>query len=248
MTEQIPPAGLFRRTISFSPEETDRFGRVRPDAVFTRMQDLAGDHYDSLFLGRDAAVERGLFWAVTRTEAFFPAPIPAHTELFLDTWIGKTSHGLFWRHYRILSPEGVCLLRAISVWVLMDLEKRILARDWAWAVRPGVKLEGSLPETVRGVPFPKDLPFLGRRTVTREETDVNGHLNNALYLPWAAEGLPAGYEERRRPACIRIEYRKELPLGQEAELYSRMEGDTLYLRGMADGVNSFEMRIDYDPI
>ena len=248
MSEQSLPAELFRRTISFAPDETDRSGRVRPDAVFTRMQDLAGEHYDSLDLGRDAAVKRGLFWAVTRTEAFLPALIPAQTELFLDTWIGRTAHGLFWRHYRLLSPDGACLFRAVSVWVLMDLEQRILSRDWSWAARPGLKMEGSLPETVRGVPFPKDLPFIGRRVVAPEETDVNGHLNNALYLPWAAEGLPAGYEERRRPARIRIEYRKELPLGQETELFSRMEGDTLFLLGAVGDTHCFELRIDYDPI
>ena len=248
MSAASPPAGVFRRSIVFSAEEADRFGRVRPDAVFTRLQDLAGDHYDSLDLGRDSAVARGAFWAVIRTEAVFSAPLSPGTERLMDTWIGRAAHGLFWRHYRILDPGGETLFRGVSVWVLMDLEKRVLARDWAWAALPGVKLPDALPEAVRGPRFPADLPELGRRNVTEAECDVNGHLNNALYLRWAADVLPEGYKAGHAPGRIRIEYRKELPLGQEAALFGRLEENTLFLRGEADGHTSFELRTDYDPV
>ena len=243
------PEGLFRQSVRFSAEDGDPRGQVRPDAILTRFQDIAGAHYDSLGLGRDTAVTHGCFWALIRTDLRCIAPPPKDEDLWLDTWAGRWGHGLFWRHYRLFDREGQVLLRAVSSWVLMDLETRVLSRDHVWAqtaVRP--KMEDSLPERFRGEPFPDVLPDVSRRIVTKAETDINGHLNNALYIPWATDLLPGGFEERRRLRRLWIEYRKELPEGQEAELRSLLENDILYVSGSAEGRESFQVRLEYDPI
>ena len=125
--------------------------------------------------------------------------------MFLDTWVGRQSHGLFWRHYRIAGEDGAALLYAVSIWVIMDIESRALTKDHAWAVVSRVTVEGELPAAFKSIPFPRELPERSSRRVTDTETDGNGHLNNCLYLRWGQDLLPE--EFARTHALDRISER-----------------------------------------
>ena len=165
------PDQVYREEVTFTFAETDKRAQIRPDAILYRFQTIAGDHYTSLGMGRDVAVARGCFWAVTRNDLRITRLPRVGEKLWLDTWAGRRGHGLFWRHYRLQTPEGEILLRAVSMWVVMDLATRALSKDYAWAqAAPVVKQEGELPSTFRGVDFPEALPGRSHRTVTPEET------------------------------------------------------------------------------
>ena len=182
MCTQALPEGIYREEIVFTPEETDSFGRVRPDALAHRFQEIAAVHHASLGVGQEIAVTKGCFWALARTEIRI-SRLPAVGErVFLDTWVGRQSHGLFWRHYRIAGEDGAVLLYAVSIWVIMDIESRALTKDHAWAVVSRVTVEGELPAAFKSIPFPRELPQRSSRRVTDTETDGNGHLSNCLYL------------------------------------------------------------------
>ena len=68
MCAQALPEGVYREEIVFTPEETDSFGRVRPDALAHRFQEIAAVHHASLGVGQEIAVTKGCFWALARTE------------------------------------------------------------------------------------------------------------------------------------------------------------------------------------
>ena len=158
MCAQDLPEGVYREEIVFTPEETDSFGRVRPDALAHRFQEIAAVHHASLGVGQEIAVTKGCFWALARTEMRI-SRLPAVGErVFLDTWVGRQSHGLFWRHYRIAGEDGAALLYAVSIWVIMDIESRALTKDHAWAVVSRVTVEGELPAAFNPIPFPRELP------------------------------------------------------------------------------------------
>ena len=152
------PKGVYREEIVFTPEETDGFGRVRPDALARRFQEIAAVHHASLGVGQEIAAAKSSFWALARTEMRISRLPAAGERVFLDTWVGRQSHGLFWRHYRIAGEDGEALLYAVSVWVIMDIESRALTKDHAWAVVSRVTVEGELPAAFKPIPFPRELP------------------------------------------------------------------------------------------
>ena len=104
------PKGVYREEIVFTPEEADGFGRVRSDALARRFQAIAAVHHASLGVGQEIAAEKGSFWALARTEMRISRLPAAGERAFLDTWVGRQSHGLFWRHYRIAGENGEALL------------------------------------------------------------------------------------------------------------------------------------------
>ncbi len=246
MSGYFTPDQVYREETVFTAAEADRKGRARPDALLYRFQTAAGDHYSSLGLGRKTAVERGCFWAVTRNDLRILRMPEVGERLWLDTWTGRHGHGLFWRHYRLQIPEGEVLLRGVSMWVVMDLAARTLSRDYAWAQNaPVVKQAGELPASFRGVDFPGDLPGRAERIVTPEETDENGHLNNTLYVPWGTDLLPEGFADSHALRSLWIEYRKELPEGQRAQLHFLLENDILYVKGFASEKECFSIKAEY---
>ena len=240
------PKGVYREEIVFTPEEADGFGRVRSDALARRFQEIAAVHHASLGVGQEIAAEKSSFWALARTEMRISRLPAAGERVFLDTWVGRQSHGLFWRHYRIAGEDGEALLYAVSVWVIMDIESRALTRDHAWAVVPCTAVEGELPAAFRPIPFPRELPEHLRRRVTDAETDGNGHLNNCLYLRWGQDLLPEEFMRTHTLRSVWIEYRKELPRGTESELTYSLGGSTLYVRGTAENKERFLLRMEYD--
>ncbi|MBR6114450.1 MAG: hypothetical protein IKQ10_04625 [Oscillospiraceae bacterium] len=241
------PNGVFRLPVRFGPGDSDPFGRTDAAALLRQMQNAAEAHYDALGIGAAAAAAHNSFWALIRTEleiALSPAP---GEELRLDTWAGRCGHGLHRRLYRFSDGADHTLVRGLSVWVLMDRTTRQLSADRSWLVDPAPL---SFPDEFRGLKR-SVMPPPDRctaRTVTREETDVNGHLNNTVYARWAADLLDADYARGHRLRALLAEYKKELPLGAAAELRWRLEADTLTVRGVSDGRDSFLVRCDYDPI
>ena len=224
MCAQALPEGVYREEIVFTPEETDSFGRIRPDALAHRFQEIAAVHHASLGVGQEIAVTKGCFWALARTEIRI-SRLPAVGErVFLDTWVGRQSHGLFWRHYRIAGEDGAALLYAVS----------------------SVTVEGELPAAFKPIPFPRELPQRSSRRVTDAETDGNGHLNNCLYLRWGQDLLPEEFARTHTLRSVWIEYRKELPRGTESELTYSLSGSTLYVRGTAENKERFLLRMEYD--
>ena len=247
MTGFFLPDGVFRADVAFGAQDADRFGRPDPSALLWLLQEIAGAHYEALSLGSAVIASHGCFWAVTRTELEIPAPLPLDEPLALDTWSGRAGHGLYRRHYRLQRTGGEVLARGVSVWVLMDRETRQLAADRSWLPPPNVLSQPGELAGLRRAAFPP-LDSAITRTVLPEETDLNGHLNNTVYLRWAGDLLPGHFAERHRLRELWVEYKKELPSGQRAELHYTLNDRTLFLRGTAEGRDSFLMRCGYDTI
>ena len=247
MTGSFLPDGAFRSEICFRTGDTDRYGRVEGSALLRQLQAIAGAHYEALGYGAALVRSHGCFWAVIRSEAVIPVlPVPGET-LWLDTWTGRSAHGLYRRHYLLQRPDGTVLARSVSVWVLMDIAERRLAADRSWLPDPRVVVRPGELAPARREPFP---PPTGsaERTVSGSETDVNGHLNNTIYLRWASDLLPEEFAAAHALKTLRVEYKKELTSGETAVLSYSLDGRTLCLRGTAEGRESFLMRCDYDPI
>ena len=249
MCTQALPEGVYRESLVFTPEETDALGHVRADAIAHRFQEIAGVHHSALGVGQEIAVTKGSFWALARTEMKMTRMPRVGEPLFLDTWVGRHAHGLFWRHYRIMDREENPVLYAVSIWVIMDIQTRALTKNHSWADGCArVTVEGELPATFRSIPFPEELGEHRERRVTDAETDSNGHLNNCLYLRWGQDLLSEEFARTHELRSVWIEYRKEMPRGLDSDIAYSLDGTTLYARGTAEDKERFLLRMEHAEI
>ena len=232
------------------PAEAAAFGG--PDlcaGLLRSFQQIACRHLGLLGYGDEVAESQGFFWAIVKTDLRIVG-VPATGEApVLDTWPGRNGHGAFWRHYRVRDESGTAVIRAASLWVLMDARSRTLARDPAAEAQiPQWHEEDELPSRFRSIRFPDTAPQISSCRVPPELADRNGHLNNAAYPLLAKTALSGQAMPAGTIRSLSIEYRRELLPGQAVDLQYLAEDSAVYLRGVHDNDEYFTMRWEYDQI
>ena len=187
------------------------------------VQETAGDHSTLLGVGREPLVEKGLFWAVIRHRLQVYRMPALGESVQVTTWPMPTTRSAYPRAAEGRDKEGKLLFRAVSLWVLMDMETRALVLP----KRSGIDVDGVIlgdelefPGSLSPVQMPDQLS----RQVCREDLDVNGHVNNCRYLDWVAQLPVEGFSGA---GDLTVCYLSEALEGQTITLGWKEEGDTL---------------------
>ena len=215
---------------------------LRTSTLFELMQEASIRHTEELGMGREMTLDRGLLWMVTHQQAEITR-IPLYDErITLESWPGKTMHLLFPRFYRILDEQGQVLLRASSLWALVDSgTRRMVFPDRHGIVIEGVETgeEAALPATPRRAAGGEARAF----TVPFSYVDLNGHMNNTRYFDLAEDLIPAAAEGRQLCRAS-VEYACEARLGERLSIGVEEDGGRFYISG--DGEKKiFRMVMEY---
>ena len=126
-------------------------------------------------------------------------------DLYRDT-VSKAAKE---RDFEIKDANGKLKVRAISQWVLIDLNTRRPARisdvlpEWA-----------GLTERVWNRDFDKGSDFIPTKTHVMacrfDDIDVNQHINNAVYTVWATESVGFDYRNTHKLHGIDIYFKHEI--------------------------------------
>lgn len=189
-------------------EQVDPRRVLRPSSLLLMLQEIALDHSDLLGLDSDATLHRNLLWVVSRYHIVIDR-LPAYEEpVTLETWPGPMRRVLFPRYFRMKDQSGKVLLRASSVWVLIDGARRAMVNPKDYGLNA---IEGR----TEGDELPYNMPpeaiapqRTERFTVPYSYLDLNGHMNNTRYFDLCTD-LIADEIEGKRLAEIRAEYQNE---------------------------------------
>lgn len=176
MTEILTQSHMIRS------EQVDVRRILKPSSLFIMLQEIALDHSSALGLGSDATLNRDLLWVVTRYYAEI-SRMPAYEEtVTLETWPGPMRRVLFPRYFRMKDADGNVILRASSVWVLIDGRERKMISPKAFGLESvdGLVVGDELPYNMPA----KVLPETGEAdfSVPYSYLDLNGHMNNTRYF------------------------------------------------------------------
>lgn len=149
--------------------------------------------------------------------------------------------------YEFFGEGGEPLISGESAWTLIEpLSRRIIpARSFSLrTANTQRKAHDCLPRA--RIARPAELLPLARRTIGAACLDGNGHADNAWYAVFVQDALPAEYAART-PCDIRINYSKELLLGDELELsaaFGQHDGaERVTVIGTKAGELSFECEL-----
>lgn len=164
---------------------------MTPGDLLRCAQETAGHHCDQLGVNQAYLDEKGLFWAIIRNRlAIYRLP-KAGEILRLETWPMPTSRTAYPRSVVAYGENGEMLFACHSLWILMDMESRAMVLPGKSGVEvAGITREGALPAPKSLSPVAEESAFY--RTVCAPDIDKNRHMNNARYLDWVAQLIPAG--------------------------------------------------------
>ena len=195
----------------------DRFGRLKPSMLLLYAQTVATQHGELMQVGYDTLNPRGLFWAVIRHRVQI-SRLPRHGETIrIETWPMPATRSSFPRSVIAYDAEGNECFRAISLWVLMDINKRSMVLPG----KSGITLEGSVLGNELALPgslAPGHLENCRQRTVCYSDLDRNGHMNNTKYLEWIDDLMPSQFHGSRNLKEMTICYLTEAWEGQQLDL------------------------------
>ena len=218
---------IYSQSFIVDNTSTDRFGRMKPSAILSYVQEVAGKHFDILDRSMDSVAQHGLFWAVIRHRVQIERLPTAGETITLETWPMPTTRVAYPRSTVAYDADGNVLFRSLCLWVLMNRDTRAM-------ILPG-KSGISVPGTVRGLELatpnslmPKPLGSVQQRTVRYSHLDVNGHMNNTYYLDWAEDLLPSRFHAQCPAHDFTICYHAEATEGQTLNLHwELLEGGML---------------------
>ncbi len=208
---------LFTQTYEITDIAVDRYGNLKTSMILFLAQEVAGRHCNLLSVDYETLERRRMFWAVTRHKVQVTR-LPRRGETIrIETWPMPTTRVAYPRSMVAFDQEGKECFRIISLWVLMDLDKRNMILPG----KSGITVEGTLRGMELATPnglVAKELCNHRSRTVCFTDLDRNGHMNNTKYLDWIDDLLPSAFHEKCHPREFTVCYLNEAREGQSLDL------------------------------
>ncbi|UQS85063.1 thioesterase [Apilactobacillus apisilvae] len=185
---------------------------------------VSEDHTDNLKIGADFVRQFGITWIVIQYNVDINR-MPVVDEVITVTTKSKSYNKYFaYREFSIHDQKGNLLVHMTGLWAVMNYETRRIASIPNEIVLPfGAEKVNKVPKLLK--PQKVDLDTANSRTFSVRYTDIdsNKHVNNAHYMDWMINVLPADFLTNHSPIHFDLRYENEVKYGSNVESYYNME-------------------------
>lgn len=208
-------------------------GDIRLHRLMEILQDAATAHADLLGFGWDELDSQACLWVLSKIKMVFHKPITRKCgEITLYSWPLKPTRFFAERCFEIYA-DGEHYLSATSLWLIIDRQtRRIATSDRLESVYRADFDTAHSDCTAEFERVRRDDGYVFDycRTIRRTDLDINGHANNTYYVNFALDAL----QREMRVTQAEITYLKELTAGDEVKIYSKTQGNCVYVVGERD--------------
>lgn len=230
----------FKVQFKINSHDTDRCGNLRPSVALRYFHEAANLQFEASHPTLDELrYEEKKAFLLSRASLTLLHPLRAFDEIEVQTWSGGGKAASFYRCGELF-VNGRLAARLVSVWALMDLEKRRLCRvkDTDLGIASVEEFPLEIPSSFR-IPNEASLEAVGERVVYNSDIDVNMHMNNTNYPDMFCDFIPK--IEDKRVLSFQIAYHKEARLSERLTVYYGVHDGVHYLRTVrSDGAVNAE--------
>lgn len=185
-------------------------GRISLGAILDAFQNTSNLQSESLGLGINYLKQKNIAWVLSAWQVI----IEKRPVIFDEITVGTKAYdfkGMYgYRNFCILDDKEDMIVKANSIWVLIDTETgrpMKVSEEESLPYGSEEKIEMEYADRkikIDGIPEEKEAFPVRKYCI-----DTNGHVNNAQYVRMAEEYLPDGYEVHQ----IRVEYKNQAKYG-----------------------------------
>ena len=244
---------LYTAKIKAFYHDCDVQGHLKLSAAMRYMQQISGDHLESLGFSAEKLLSENMVFMLSRTCIKFHR-IPLATELMMLSTAPTAVKGVrFVREFAIDSTHGERLISATTLWVLIDPASRKILRPSSFPY--GLPLHPSFASgDTEDIVIPKLTLEPTQRSnidIRYSHLDINNHVSNSLYADFICDILPYEHLLERGIDSFAINFQNEVKLAQTL-LIERSDIDTrageYYMRGKSsENSQCFEAFIKLGP-
>ena len=210
--------------------------------ILHNMEETAAVHTVELGIPRPVMLERyGVVWMIVRSWMQLDVQPDPAVPLTVRTWHRGLTGSMIFRDFDLIQ-NGERIGQAVQTWVLVDIGSRTLFR----MSKVQELVNSPRPETVKDIRPrrlmpPGDLREAPPLCAGQESLDINGHVNNAAYVPLVLESLP---EPVRSVRTLELNYHHECFAGQALPRLLWQEGKDAYVRLLTpEGRIAFDLQV-----
>lgn len=216
---------MYHREFVIESTEVNASHDLKLASAFKILQDVATDGAEYIGIGTSVTYPRGFLWVISRMEIDVIRMPKYQQRIDVYTYPQKTVACFYPRQFVMKDMDGNILLKASSVWALIDKDTRRLVMKDQFPDIVGQSLEGELPRPANLHPV-GNYPLLEERRIRYSDVDLNGHLNNTRYIEMI-EDLTSGEEHAKHHLKhMAINYSRELHEGEVIALHGELGLDS----------------------
>ncbi len=203
------------KTYPVTMSELDMNYRLKPAALLNLLQDMGARNISGTPFGNKELNAQNLGWFLVRYRLEFDKYPQNLTEIKFYTENRGTLRQTAYRDFEAYTPDGERILRGTTSWLMVDLETKSL-----------VNIEQKFPDITRFEKRENDLtlsklkPFESADKeilfhVRYNDLDMNGHVNNTVYILWAMETLDFNFRNSHEIDTLDIYFKHEVRYGED---------------------------------
>jgi acyl-ACP thioesterase len=213
--EQQPLCGRYNYAVN--SYLTDVKKQLSLPALFYLLQESAFAHAESHNFGWSTLSENNFFWALSRIKAQIDDYPQWKDTIFVETWSKGHEAVMAYRDFEVYSTNNKKILSATSAWLMLDMETRKPQRITLMEDKFPAPYDRSALD-IRLEKLPQHRIQAGDyaiNTVPYSAIDINGHVNNTLYIQWVIDSFPFDYVLNHEVYDIEINYLQEAKANQQ---------------------------------
>lgn len=207
---------MYEETIHIRFFEVNGQGQLKLGPIFNYLQDMADKDASRMNISIPQLMEKGYTWVLHRYHLEMIRYPKLDESLVIRTWHSPLKNLYSLRAFEIRTQSGEALGKAVTSWIIIDYKShkpvrldRHVSSEYYEEVVPFEFSFSPIPP-LKHIDLEESFP------VRMRDLDINNHVNNAVYVEWAAETVPTEVLQTQRPVTINVLFKEQLMYGDAA--------------------------------
>ena len=211
---------MYQKSFIISNNDVDNKFELKVPAIFRYFQDIALLATEEVDVDSISLSQKNIDWVITRMAVEIKRLPKCDEEIIVHTYPGKDMAMLYPRFFFITDKDNNIIIRASSIWALIDNNTRkvIVDRD-VIAKLPIEKYDDELPLPEK-ITIPSDSRFIEKRTIHYSDLDFNSHMNNVRYVELLMDTHDSSFYKENRASFITLNYMKEIKEKEAVDVFT----------------------------
>jgi medium-chain acyl-[acyl-carrier-protein] hydrolase len=238
----VEPVSLFKKKYKIEISDADFNKHLKLSTLFSFFQETGSMAVENLGMGIDLLQQKyGVAWILIRMRVDIIRNPELNEEIVIETWQQIPQKIEFDRDYLVKDKDGKIIARAVSSWVIIDIENRKIKKsDFIIAKFPENITERAIDCKLGRIKPSGNISVAYKKVIGYSDIDFNGHLNNAKYIDYTMDCFPVENHVKYGIKSLEINYTNEALPGDSIIFYkdiSELDSNLIYIEGVNEKNN-----------
>ena len=207
---------IFKESFKMGLKDIDKENKIKNVTLLEFFENIGSYHSDIAGYGADYTKKHGRGWVLLDWKMQVLKRPKYGDILEVNTWAKTMNKATTYRDFEAYNQNKELCVIATSRWTMVNIKEGKIDKvdsDIIKAYDPEDK-DVFEEKEVKKLKAPSEFSNEIEYKVRRKDIDINGHVHNIYYLDLAYEALPDYVYNGKQLDNIRIQYRKEIKLGE----------------------------------